>query len=91
MDFSTIRAKASQADFYRYMGKIEKIIGTTIQSTGPTCNIGDVCRIYHKVENSHIFAEVVVFNQNKVLLMPYSDIEGVGPGSIVDNTSYNFV
>ena len=37
-------------------------------------------------ESSHIFAEVVGFNQNKVLLMPYSDIEGVGPGSIVDNT-----
>ena len=86
MDFSTIRAKASQSDFYRYMGKIEKIIGTTIQSTGPVCNIGDVCRIYHKGESSHIFAEVVGFNQNKVLLMPYSDIEGVGPGSIVDNT-----
>ncbi len=75
-----------QADTYRYMGKIEKIIGTTIQSTGPTCNIGDVCRIYHKGEHGHIFAEVVGFNQNKVLLMPYSDIEGVGPGSIVDNT-----
>lgn len=86
LDFSTIRAKASQSDFYRYMGKIEKIIGTTIQSTGPVCNIGDVCRIYHKGESSHIFAEVVGFNQNKVLLMPYSDIEGVGPGSIVDNT-----
>lgn len=68
------------------MGKIEKIIGTTIESTGPVCNIGDVCRVYRKGEKGHIFAEVVGFNQNKVLLMPYSDIEGVGPGSIVDNT-----
>ena len=86
MDFSSIKNKASQGDFYRYMGKIEKIVGTTIQSTGPVCNIGDVCRIYHKGEEGHIFAEVVGFNQNKVLLMPYADIEGVGPGSIVDNT-----
>ncbi len=86
MDFSSIKNKASQGDFYRYMGKIEKIVGTTIQSTGPVCNIGDVCRIYHKGESGHIFAEVVGFNQNKVLLMPYADIEGVGPGSIVDNT-----
>ena len=86
LDFSTIKAKASQADLYRYMGKIEKIIGTTIQSTGPKCNIGDVCRVFHKGEEGHILAEVVGFNQNKVLLMPYADIEGVGPGSIVDNT-----
>ncbi len=68
------------------MGKIEKIIGTTIESTGPVCNIGDVCRIYHKGDSSYVGAEVVGFNENKVLLMPYSDIEGVGPGSIVDNT-----
>lgn len=68
------------------MGKIEKIIGMTIQSTGPDCNIGDVCKIFHKGESSYILAEVVGFNKNKVLLMPYSDIEGVGPGSIVDNT-----
>ncbi len=68
------------------MGKIDKIIGTTIESTGPTCNIGDVCKVYRKGEDGHIFAEVVGFSQNKVLLMPYSDIEGVGPGSIVDNT-----
>ncbi len=86
LDFSSIKSKVAQGDFYRYMGKIEKIVGTTIQSTGPVCNIGDVCRIYHKGESSHIFAEVVGFNQNNVLLMPYSDIEGVGPGSIVDNT-----
>ena len=41
-----MRSKVAQGDFYRYMGKIEKIVGTTIQSTGPVCNIGDVCRIY---------------------------------------------
>lgn len=86
LDFSTIKAKVNQGELYRYMGKIEKIIGTTIESTGPVCNIGDVCRVFHKGENGYIKAEVVGFNQNKVLLMPYSDIEGIGPGSIVDNT-----
>ena len=86
LNLSAITAKIAQGDLYRYMGKIEKIIGTTIEATGPVCNIGDVCRVFRKGENGHIFAEVVGFNQSKVLLMPYSDIEGVGPGSIVDNT-----
>jgi flagellum-specific ATP synthase len=71
---------------YRNMGKIEKIIGMTIEASGPTCNIGDVCRIFSKDMHSHIFAEVVGFNSENVLLMPYTDIEGIGPGSIVDNT-----
>ncbi len=86
MDFEGIKEKIAQSDLYRYLGKIDKIVGTTIRSTGPVCKIGDVCRIYHKGEKSHIFAEVVGFSQDDVLLMPYGDIEGVGPGSIVDNT-----
>ena len=86
MDFSTIRTSVRFADLYRYMGKIEKIVGMTIESSGPTCNIGDVCRIFKKGEEGFIYAEVVGFNQNRVLLMPYSDIDGIGPGSIVDNT-----
>lgn len=86
MDLTSLRKELKNYEPYRYMGKIEKIIGMTIESSGPTCNIGDVCRIYNKDMNSHIFAEVVGFNDHKVLLMPYTDIEGIGPGSIVDNT-----
>lgn len=86
MDLYGFRQELKRFDAYRYMGKIEKIIGMTIESTGPSCNIGDVCRIYAKDMQSFIFAEVVGFNADKVLLMPYTDIEGIGPGSIVDNT-----
>ncbi|MBE6902154.1 MAG: flagellar protein export ATPase FliI [Ruminococcaceae bacterium] len=68
------------------MGKIEKIVGMTIEASGPTCNIGDVCRIYSKDMQSFIHAEVVGFNKENILLMPYTEIEGIGPGSIVDNT-----
>lgn len=86
MNFTEIRSALKEAELYRHMGKIDKIIGMTVESTGPECNIGDVCRIFKKGSGDYIFAEVVGFQQSKVLLMPYSDIEGVGPGSIVDNT-----
>ena len=86
MDLYGFRQELKRFDAYHYMEKIEKIIGMTIESTGPSCNIGDVCRIYAKDMQSFIFAEVVGFNADKVLLMPYTDIEGIGPGSIVDNT-----
>lgn len=68
------------------MGKIEKIVGMTIEASGPACNIGDVCRIFSKDMQSFIKAEVVGFNKSNILLMPYTEIEGIGPGSIVDNT-----
>ena len=68
------------------MGKIEKIVGMTIEASGPACNIGDVCRIFSKDMSSYIYAEVVGFQKSNILLMPYTEIEGIGPGSIVDNT-----
>ncbi|MBP1542660.1 MAG: flagellar protein export ATPase FliI [Oscillospiraceae bacterium] len=73
------------------MGKIEKIVGMTIEASGPTCNIGDVCRIYSKDMSSFVHAEVVGFNKENILLMPYTEIEGIGPGSIVDNTGDKLV
>ena len=86
MNFDAIRSAVRQADFYRHEGKIEKIIGMTIEASGPVCNIGDVCRIFKKGSEDFIYGEVVGFNHGKVMLMPYTDIEGIGPGSIVDNT-----
>ncbi|MCL2037206.1 MAG: FliI/YscN family ATPase, partial [Oscillospiraceae bacterium] len=86
MDLKGFRQELNTFDSYRNMGKIEKIIGMTIEASGPSCSIGDVCRIYSKDMKEHVFAEVVGFNAEKVLLMPYTDIEGIGPGSIVDNT-----
>lgn len=86
MNFEAIREAVKNADVYRRQGKIEKIVGMTIEASGPECNIGDVCRIFRKGSDDFIYGEVVGFNQGKVMLMPYTDIEGIGPGSIVDNT-----
>ena len=86
MDLNGFVKELKTYESYRNMGKIEKIIGMTIEASGPTCNIGDVCRIFGKDMQSYVFAEVVGFNSENVLLMPYTDIEGIGPGSIVDNT-----
>lgn len=86
IDFNGFKTELKNLDTYRHLGKIQKIIGTTIESSGPVCNIGDLCRIYSKDRKNPIFAEVVGFNKNNVLLMPYTEIEGIGPGSIVDNT-----
>lgn len=86
MDLGGFLTELRTTDTYKYLGKIEKIVGMTIEASWPLCSIGDVCRIYTKDMKSHIPAEVVGFNEHKVLLMPYTDLEGIGPGSIVDNT-----
>lgn len=72
-------------DFYTHMGKIDKLVGMTVESVGPPCNIGDVCRVSVSA-TKEVLAEVVGFKENKVLLMPYEDMGGIGPGSTVTNT-----
>ena len=87
MDFKGFAEKLKGFDPRRSMGKIEKIIGMTVEASGPECNIGDVCRVYKKGDSeNYVYAEAVGFQSDKVLLMPYTEMEGIGPGSIVDNT-----
>lgn len=73
-------------DLYTYMGKIDKIVGMTVEATGPSCNIGDVCKISVGQTDREVLAEVVGFRESKVLLMPYEDTDGIGYGSSVTNT-----
>lgn len=74
------------SDLYTQMGKIDKIVGMTVEATGITCSMGDVCKILIDSTNQTITAEVVGFRENKVLLMPYSDTDGIRQGSRVLNT-----
>ena len=74
------------SDLYTQMGKIDKIIGMTIEATGITCSMGDVCQIIIDKSGKRVTAEVVGFKENRVLLMPYSDTEGIRQGGRVLNT-----
>ncbi len=74
-------------NFYTTLGKIDQIVGLTVEATGLACNIGDVCRItVDGVDRRQVSSEVVGFRNGKVLLMPYEDVEGIGYGSFVSNT-----
>lgn len=71
---------------FKLYGKIDKVIGMMIESIGPACKIGDLCKIHHQSEGDPILAEVVGFNGNKVLLMPYEEPEGISAGNLVEST-----
>ena len=86
METEKVRDYLKRADLYTYMGRIDKIVGTTVEATGPECRIGDVCTIEVAGSSREMAAEVVGFRENKVLLMPYEDIGGIGYGSAVHNT-----
>ncbi|MBO5055939.1 MAG: flagellar protein export ATPase FliI [Lachnospiraceae bacterium] len=78
-----------QDSFFKVKGKVVNVVGLTIESKGPQARLGDICRIYPSMKSgggTSALAEVVGFKEGKVLLMPYEDVEGMGPGSSVENT-----
>ena len=81
-------SRITEQTFYRKLGKVVNVVGLTIESAGPDAKIGDVCWIVSGNDNTHepIMAEVVGFKAGKTLLQPYDSAEGIGAGSIVENT-----
>lgn len=83
IDFIQYKEILDKTDFIEYKGKVSKIVGLTIESNGPEVNMGEICLIQTLRDKSEIKAEVVGFRENKVILMPLGDMEGIGPGSSV--------
>lgn len=83
LDLIKYRDLLKTTELIEYSGKVTKVVGLTIESNGPEVKIGEMCKITTVRSNSAIDAEVVGFRDNRVLLMPLGDIEGVGPGSTV--------
>lgn len=68
-------------------GRVNQVIGLTIESEGPACQIGELVYIYDKRGvNKPIRAEVVGFKGNKVLSMPLGEMGGISPGCEVRGT-----
>lgn len=73
-------------NYERRLGKVVKVVGLTIESIGPSANLNDLCVITSQDKTQKIMAEVVGFKDNRILLMPYGNVEGVGIGSVVEST-----
>lgn len=66
-------------------GKVTKIVGLTVESVGPDACLNDVCLIQAKGTGVEVRAEVIGFRDERLLLMPYEDITGIGVGAQVIN------
>lgn len=73
--------------YFKSLGKVVKVVGLTIETLGPDARLNDICSIYPKNEEEEpVMAEVVGFKDKRILLMPFGNMEGIGPGCIVENS-----
>jgi flagellum-specific ATP synthase len=71
--------------YEKSLGRVVKVVGLTIESIGPKANLNDLCYIVSKDKAQTLMAEVVGFRDDRILLMPYGNVEGIGIGSTVES------
>lgn len=86
MDFGACQEILRNLDSVERSGRVMKVVGLTVESNGPAVNMGNICRIYPSSGGDFVEAEVVGFRDQRVLLMPFGDMTGIGFGSRVVST-----
>lgn len=65
-------------------GKIMKVAGIVAEANGPGLSVGSLCSIKNS-NGQNMQAEVIGFNDNRLIVMPFGEMRGIEPGSkIVD-------
>lgn len=71
------------AEFVRRIGYVRHLAGLSIESSGPDVQVGEVCEIALRTGKRVLRAEVVGLKSDRVVLMPYGGVHGIGAGSAV--------
>ena len=79
--FSTVK--------WHYHGKVIRIVGTLIEASVKNCQIGSIVRITTSESHQDVIGEVVGFKTESTLILPYTHLTGVAPGSIVSTVKYH--
>ncbi|EKO40089.1 MAG: ATPase FliI/YscN family [Solidesulfovibrio magneticus str. Maddingley MBC34] len=70
-------------------GKVSKVVGLIAEGRGIRAPVGSVCHMLPQGEapGTEVPAEVVGFRDGACLFMPYGDLRGIAPGTLIRNTS----
>jgi flagellum-specific ATP synthase len=81
MNFTEASSIVSLFSPVELRGTITDVAGTVIEATGPFVSVGSQVEVRSGLEK--IPAQVVGFKSNRMLLMPFSEPQGISPGAIV--------
>lgn len=84
--FEKIPQMISKAETVSHIGKIENVVGMSIEASGGRAAVGDLVMIYNDEQNLQVPAEVVGYKDGKIQLMTYESTSGITSGSFVRNT-----
>ena len=82
IDFDKFHSALSAVNLLSCQGSIIRVSGLTVESNGPKVGLGELCGI--NIRNGRrVLAEVVGFNDGRLILLPLEHVEGISPGDTV--------
>ncbi len=89
LDMKTCISLLSDMNPVLTFGKVSKVVGLVVEGQGIKAPLGSICRLLPDEKNikKSINAEVVGFRDGAVLFMPYEDMRGIKPGTLIKNTA----
>lgn len=87
-DFDDLLSHLEDLELTTVHGRITEVVGLLIRAVVPNVKMGEICLI--KRPGIPLFAEVVGFTKNEVLLSPLGEMGGIGPSSEVIPTHLPF-
>lgn len=85
MEYLKIKNLIKNSPTIAIRGKVDKVIGMTVEAVGLTAGIGEICKI-HTVDGRVIMSEVIGFRDEKLIIVCYGDLYGIAPGSLMEST-----
>ena len=82
IDFEKFRSALQEVNLLDCQGSVVRVSGLTVESTGPTVGLGELCGI-HIRNGRRVLAEVVGFQNDHLILLPLEHIDGISPGDTV--------
>lgn len=80
-ELAPIYNKVQKVIPFEVYGFITKVLGLTMESTGPYLKIGDLCEV--RVRDAKVLAEVVGFKDERLILTPLGELRGISAGARV--------
>lgn len=77
-------------DLYKHYGRVSDLVGMIVSVRGLQADLGELCVVHIPGRAVPLPAEVVGFRHRETLLMPLSDMHGIGPGTPVEATGRRF-
>jgi flagellum-specific ATP synthase len=73
----------------RIFGKVTKVVGLIAEGRGIKAPLGSMCYLVPESgQGNPVAAEVVGFQDGALLFMPYGELRGIKPGSLIQNSSH---